>query len=73
MRDPIERLARDICWAGFLSPAAIIGKTRASYWKSLPEDTRESYRMQATEFAWLLERLPSATLTAVRKLQSEHR
>lgn len=69
--NPIERLARDICWAGFTSPAAVIGKTRASYWRDISPDAREEYRQEARRFAWLLNRVPVRTLDGVKLPKGE--
>ena len=56
-KNPIEKLAAEICWLGFVHPASKRGKTKASYWKSLPESTRQDYRCEARRFAYLLDRV----------------
>ncbi len=58
MRDPMEKLAREICWLGFALPnPKHVGCTKAQYWKNLPESTRQNYRADARQFAYLLDRL----------------
>ena len=64
---PGEKLARDICWAGFWKPGSI-GKTKAAYWKSLPESTRKNYEADAIQFVWLLKRLPLATINMAHEM-----
>lgn len=53
----IEKLAREICWAGFTYRDAKIGKTKAGYWKSLPEHSRALYVSEAERFAFLMKRV----------------
>lgn len=48
----IEKIAREMCWLGFAHADARAGKTKASYWKSLPESTRQNYRSDAINFAY---------------------
>jgi hypothetical protein len=55
--EAVDRLARDICWLGLTTPGGRAGKTKASYWKSLPEETRERYRQEASNFVWLYDNL----------------
>lgn len=55
---PLDKLARDICWLGFANPKEV-GRTKAAYWKSLPEETRENYRKEASHFVWLYDNLPT--------------
>lgn len=43
----LEKLARRICWLGF-GPIGRKGKTEASYWSSLPEETHRSYIHEAS-------------------------
>jgi hypothetical protein len=62
---PIEKLAREICWAGFTSPGAKIGKTKASYWKSITENSRKNYIADAHRFAFLLARVSVDVLNEV--------
>jgi hypothetical protein len=57
---PIDRLAREICWAEFAGPRTVkrIGKTKAAYWAGLPSDTREMYAAQARWFVYILREIP---------------
>jgi hypothetical protein len=50
----IERLARDICWAGFgkWQPSC----TSTEYWNSISEDARRDYRLQARGLLFLVKR-----------------
>lgn len=70
--DPIEKLAREICWLGFSHPDATRGKTKASYWKSLPESTRQNYRGDARQFAYLLDRVPVDLLNELHDAAPPH-
>jgi hypothetical protein len=63
--DLTEKLAREICWAGFMHPDARRGKTKTSYWKSLPESTRQNYLAEATHFRFLLARIDPDVLNAL--------
>lgn len=54
---PIDKLARNICWIGFTTKDAKRGKTAASYWKSLPEETQKHYRDEANHFVWLYDNI----------------
>ena len=67
MRDPRERLAREICWVGFANPKAV-GTTKAAYWDKLPERTKDEYRKQAREFIWLTRTLKPAYVADVLAL-----
>lgn len=60
-RDPMERLARDLCWFGFSSDYRR-GKSKVYYWKSLPEAARQNYRYEAARFAYLLNQLDAELL-----------
>jgi len=53
---PVQQLAREICWAGFTKEGRA-GKTKSSYWNSLPEKTRADYIREAERFSWLLKRV----------------
>ncbi len=64
---PVERLARDICWVGFFKPRSF-GITKAAYWKSLPQSTRKNYEADASQFVWLLSRLPLETVNLAHEL-----
>lgn len=52
-RNAIERLAREICWREFLAPESV-GKTKAAYWRDLPEISKDEYRNDARFFARVL-------------------
>ena len=54
---PIEKLARDICWAEFVGPRWSIGHTRKSYWDSLPEETKTAYKDEALRIAFMVRKL----------------
>jgi hypothetical protein len=60
-----ERLARDICWAYFNRPSKELGYTKTAYWKGLPESTRQNYRAEAQQFAYLASRLGCERVLAV--------
>jgi hypothetical protein len=51
---PIEKLARDICWAEFAKKPAEY--TKASYWKCLPPGGRAEYQVEAARFVWIVKR-----------------
>jgi len=55
---PGEKLAREICWNWLPHRGRPQGKTKAQYWKALPESTRQNYRADATQFVFILSRLP---------------
>lgn len=50
---PIDKLDREICWAGFTTREARKGKTKARYWRSITEKARDGYRDDAR---WLFGR-----------------
>ena len=52
----VEKLAREICWSGFMSPKAV-GKTKAAYWKSISPKARADYIREAYRFAFLMRRV----------------
>lgn len=54
---PIEKLAREICWAGFVHLDSRKGKTKAGYWRSIHEDAREKYISDAKWFAFIVKRV----------------
>lgn len=58
----IEKLAREICWAGFTTKEGRAGKTKVSYWRSLPADTRLGYVREAEQFAWIYKRVSADVL-----------
>ena len=66
--DPIEKLAREICWAGFTTKEGRFGKTKAGYWKSLPSHSRDSYYGEAKQFAWLLNRISVEVLNELHRV-----
>lgn len=55
--NPIEKLAREICWAGFTTKEGRKGKTKARYWRTLPSDTRQDYVRDARWFAFMMRRV----------------
>ena len=57
---PIEKLARDICWAEFVGPQA--GNTRARYWMSLPQETKDAYVVEASRIAFMVCKLSLSPL-----------
>jgi hypothetical protein len=50
----LEKLAREICWAGFHFPPKG-GKIK--YWARIAPSARESYVKTAKEFVWIVQRL----------------
>lgn len=52
-----EKLAREICWAGYYPHNRPKGHTMASYWKSITEDARQNYRQEADHFTFLFKRI----------------
>jgi len=60
--DPIERIARDICWSGFTSKDGRTGKTKRGYWESVADAKKEEYRRDARYFCFLLDALPLGTI-----------
>jgi len=54
--DATEALAREICWAGF-SECGREGKTKSSYWRSLPPDAHKRYIDIAEEFAFYAKKI----------------
>ena len=50
----LEKLAREICWAGFHYPPKG-GKIK--YWARITPSARESYINTAKEFVWIMQRL----------------
>lgn len=60
---PIEKFAREICWAGFTTPVSRKGKTKAGYWKNeVCADAKLRYVSDAEYFSWLLRALPVEVL-----------
>lgn len=57
--DPTERLARDICWAGFTpSYRRMMKRTKVQYWASMSPEARESYMADARMMKTTIPRLP---------------
>lgn len=54
----LEKLAREICWAGFTTPMGRKGKTKAGYWRGLSQEKQTEYKREAEHFIWLLRSLP---------------
>lgn len=52
----IERLACDICWAGF-AVAKHAGCTKLEYWARVTESAKQDYRAQAGQLLSLVRRL----------------
>jgi hypothetical protein len=50
----LEKLAREICWAGFNYPPK---GGKVQYWKLITPAARESYVNTAKEFIWITQRL----------------
>lgn len=55
----LDKIGREICWLGFTHRDAKRGKTKASYWNSLPKETHIRYRLEAQHLIWLLKTLPA--------------
>lgn len=64
IRDPKERLAREICWVEFANPKAV-GKSKAAYWDGLPEQTKIIYRLRARDLIWMTRTLKPAYVAEV--------
>src|SRR6478609_9706863 len=58
----LEKLARDICWAGFHYPPKG-GKVK--YWAKITPGARASYIETAKEFAWIANRLGKERIASV--------
>lgn len=52
----LERLARRICWMGFIGEHYPPGG-EAGYWKRIHQDARDEYIHEARQFIWLKESL----------------
>lgn len=52
----IDRLARDICWAGFHRPAAA-GCTKVKYWERVTDRAKAGYRLEAQRLLYIVKRL----------------
>lgn len=64
----IEKLGREICWAGFTTKEGRAGKTKVSYWRSLPADTRLGYVREAKQFAWVFKRISVEMMNELHRL-----
>lgn len=53
--DPIEKLARDLCWAGFAGPKP--KGTKAQYWESVAPEAKARYLEDAKLIRWALGKL----------------
>lgn len=51
-----EKLARDICWAGF-NDTKSIKKTKNQYWEGVSTDARRDYVEHAAKMIWWTRRL----------------
>jgi hypothetical protein len=69
---PLEKCARDICWAGFASPKDV-GRTKAAYWRELPDETRYKYMREAQYIAWLITKVPVDTVNALHMIGERDR
>lgn len=61
---PIEKIARDYCWAGFASPKHA-GCTKAQYWNRLSPEKRDEYIREASYFCYHVKRLGLATVQSI--------
>lgn len=52
----LERLARDLCWAGFHHPKRV-GCTKTQYWDRIAADARADYRKLAREIMFYVKKL----------------
>ena len=61
-----EKLARDICWGGFISPPPHGGcRTKAAYWsQKVHPDAKKRYLEHAAELIWWTRRLGAERLAA---------
>jgi hypothetical protein len=62
---PIEKLAREICWAGFSCAEARKGKTKAKYWRDISGLARQMHLSEAGRFAYLLGAIEPSVLKEV--------
>jgi hypothetical protein len=58
----IEKLAREICWREFAVEPT--DTTKAAYWKSLPQETRDDYIADAKWLNWIVGRVPTRMIGA---------
>lgn len=65
VRDPVEVLAREICWAGFTTTSPrMVSCTKAAYWREISQDARDDYLNEARRFIFLYHRIPCDVLNA---------
>lgn len=63
MRNPLEKLAREICWLGFANrDPKIVGCTKVQYWKRLAESKKQDYRSEARQFMYIYDNVSIALL-----------
>jgi len=58
----LEKLARDICWAGFYCPPKV-GKNK--YWVGITPAARASYIIEAKEFVLIVNKLGQQRIQSV--------
>ena len=57
--DPIEKLAREICWREFSTPTKKnVGCTKAEYWERVSESKKAEYLRDARFLKTVIPRLP---------------
>jgi hypothetical protein len=61
---PIEKIAREYCWAGFARPE-LAGCTKAAYWKRLSNEKRQEYIREASQFCYRVRRLGRAWMLEI--------
>jgi hypothetical protein len=59
-----EKLARDICWAGFNDPK-FVGKSKARYWENISDAAKMDYIREAGYVARLVRKLGRETIDAI--------
>ena len=60
---PIEKLARDICWAEFVGKPPG-GRTKAAYWKNIHPDARAVYIQNARYWVAIAKKMKPLRLFA---------
>lgn len=58
----LEKLARDLCWAGFVTKPST---TKAAYWKSMPDRSRHTYIADALRLIWQIRKLGPDRIIAI--------
>lgn len=61
--DDLEKLARDLCWAGFSTPRGT--GTKAAYWKGVSPEAKTRYLDDARIIRWAVRKLGIKRLAAV--------